>query len=75
MIIYSKYYYKYKKYIIQKKMFLKIKVMPIFIQSKLYKIFLFKNLLKPRINVSNKKRLFYNNIYFKKKKKKFIFFH
>lgn len=48
--------------------------MPIFIQSKLYKIFLYKSILIPRINVSNKKKLFLNNIFTKKRKKKFYFF-
>ena len=48
--------------------------MPIFIQSKLYKIFSFKNLIIPRINVSNKKKLFLTNIYLKKRRKKFYFF-
>ena len=74
MIIYKRYFYKYKLNTINYKKYFLIKIMPIFIQNKLYKIFLYKSLLIPRINVSNKKKLFLKNIYFKKRRKKFYFF-
>ena len=74
MIVFKKHFYEYKKSVLKNKKYFLIKIMPIFIQNKLYKIFLYKFLLIPRINVSNKKKLFLNNVYFKKSKKKFYFF-